>query len=107
MPPFQGCSSPVIGLSATGQNDMEPFEKAHFKKLGYKTIKSGLETEYRPDEQPTLGSIDEFFSDRYDGTVRLIYADEKRVQTLKDRALGKGYEEEHIHVNLEEIARLR
>ena len=65
----------VIGLTATGKGDMEEFEETHFEDLDYHTIDSGLKTTYRYNEVPKWSTRKEFFSERYHGTVRLMFAE--------------------------------
>ena len=86
---------------------MEPFELSYFEDLDYHIVDSGLKTTYRFNERPVLSSLHEFFSDTFDGTVRLIYAEESRVKDLKQLALDTGYQQEEIYVDLEDISQLR
>ena len=86
---------------------MEEFEGEHFKSLGYDEVDSTLRTEYRYDERPVISSLEEFFGDAYNGTVRLLYFDAKREDEMRKRAVECGYKEDEIRVNPEDIAELR
>ena len=57
---------------------MEKFERTHFEEMGYHTIDSSLRTTYRYNEEPKWSTQHEFFGRRYHGTVRLMFAEEKR-----------------------------
>ena len=106
--PYQGGgNSNVIGLTATGMSVMDPFEYEHFKDLRYYQVDSQLRTEYRFNETPKFASMQDFFGESYNGTVRLLYADESRTEKLVAMAKACGYKEGEIHVNLEVIAQLR
>ena len=72
---------------------MEEFERTHFRSLGYHIVDSGMKTEYRFNERPKISSLNDFFSARYHGSVRLIYADEDREEELRAKALACGYED--------------
>ena len=106
--PYQGgYTSWVIGLTATGMNDMHPLEYEFFKELHYHQIDSQLRAEYRLEETPKFASLKDFYGERFNGTVRLIYADKSMKEELVAKAKACGYKDEEIHVDLDVIAQLR
>ena len=85
---------------------MSHFEKQYFKAMQYTILDSMLRPQYRFEEMPKLSSIQQFFGQEYNDTVRLIYANKKDEAALCDQA-KTFYQEDQILVNPENMDMLR